>query len=41
MFNAFDDSVNKLQYSINNFQKLELFFDDLDENVKEINNQVY
>ena len=40
MFNTFDDLVNKLQYSINNFQRLEIVFDELDDNVKEINIQV-
>ena len=40
MFNTFDDMINKLKYSINNFQRLELYFDDLDDSVKEINHQV-
>lgn len=40
MFNTFDDMANKLKYSINNFQRLELYFEDLDEGVKEINTEV-
>lgn len=40
MFNTFDDMVNKIKYSLNNFQRLELYFDDLDEEIKEINKEV-
>ena len=39
MFNPIDDMVSKLKYSINNFQRLDLYFDDLDENVREINRE--
>ena len=39
MFDIFDDLINKLSYSLSNFERLDLKFEYLNENINEINEE--